>query len=74
MAMLRLKERLELFQLQHPRVAAFLNDVGLHAVETGSVIELKVSKPDGKTYVTNIRVTPEDMETLKILQELKTSN
>lgn len=71
MEMMKLAGRLKIFQEQHPKALAFVRDVTQNAVREGSVIELKVTDPDGKDYVTNIRVTAEDMETAQILRELQ---
>ena len=67
MQMMKLGERLKLFQSQHPRVLAFVKEVKEHALAEGSVIEVKVSDPAGREYVTNLRVTAEDMETVRMV-------
>lgn len=71
MELLKLRERLQIFAGQHPRVPAFLQDVGTNGVREGSVIELRVTTPEGRSYVTNIKVTAEDMETVEILKHIK---
>ena len=38
------------------------------------VMELRVTDNDGKTSVTNIRLTEEDVETIGILKELRGEN
>ena len=64
MQLLKLKERFGIFQNQHPRAAK-------NSVREGAVLELKVTSPEGKELVTNIRLTPEDMETIEMLRELR---
>ena len=72
MELLKLKDRLEIFNGQHPKALAFFQNVYQRgAVKAGSVLEIKVTGPEGETYVSNIRVTPEDMETMKILKNIK---
>jgi hypothetical protein len=34
-------------------------------------LELKVTETDGRTSVTNMRLTPEDIETIEIIKSLK---
>lgn len=69
--LMKMKERLSIFSQQHPKVGAFFQDVGAHAVEPGSIVEMKVTDPAGKNYVMNIRLTPEDIETIRMLQNQK---
>ena len=68
--LLKLKKRLKTFEQQHPKMPAFIKQVEQHALVPGAVVELKVTTPEGKDYVTNIRLTPEDVETFRILNEL----
>ena len=65
--LIKMKRRLKLFEEQHPKMPAFLKHVGKTALKPGSVLELKVTTPEGTENVTNIRLTPDDVETLKML-------
>lgn len=67
MEMMKLKERMDIFMNQHPRVMPFFQALGGKVVE-GSVIEMKVTQPDGSELVCNIRVTAEDLRTVDILK------
>ena len=69
--MMKMKERLAMFEQQHSRVPLFLKDVGEHAISVGTVIEMKVTDPQGKQYITNIRLTPEDIETIDLMRKMK---
>ncbi len=69
--MMKLGERFKIFSSQHPKVTPFIQTVSRDAIREGSVLELKVTDPEGKEYVTNIRVTAEDMETVNILKNMK---
>ncbi|MBR3366466.1 MAG: hypothetical protein IKG66_01560 [Lachnospiraceae bacterium] len=71
MELLKLKERLDIFRQQHPRVHPFLSEVRGKALQPGSVLEIRVTDPEGKEYVSNIRVTPEDVETIGLLMSLR---
>ena len=71
MNMAKMKGRLELFNQQHPRMLPFLHAVGGSGLQPGSVLELKVTSPDGKELVTNIRLTPDDIETFRMLHDMQ---
>ena len=46
--MMKMGERLRLFSQQHPRFGAFLKDVSEHAIAPGTIVEMKVTGPDGR--------------------------
>ena len=68
MQLMKLKERFEVFQTQHPKVLPFFKSLSGH-IAVGSGIELKVTDPDGGEKVCNIKVTEDDLETIKILSK-----
>ena len=70
MEMMKIGERLRIFQQQHPRMLPFLKDVGEHAVMAGTVVEMKVTDPSGKEYITNIKLTQDDLETIAIVKNM----
>jgi hypothetical protein len=69
--MKKYKERLDLFNAQHPKVGAFLAAVGSQGAEAGTVIEMKVTRPDGRELVSNIRLTEDDVETIHMLHQIQ---
>lgn len=69
MQMLQLKNMMERFQNNHPRVLPFLHDAGSR-VQAGTVIEMKVTTPDGHTLCSNIRVTEDDMELVRQVRSM----
>ena len=69
LAILKLKERLEIFRSDHPRVEPFFQLLREQTLIEGTVYEMKAVTPDGKEYVANIRLTANDIETMKILSE-----
>ena len=69
MAMFQLKERLQIFNEDHPRVIPFMRAVGSQAILEGTVLELKVVTPEGREFVTNIRLNANDLETIEILKK-----
>lgn len=69
MALLKIKEMLGDFNSRHPKLGMFVRDAG-QRVDTGSVLELSVTSPDGEKIRTNFRVMPEDKELLYALGSL----
>ena len=67
MALMKLKGRLELFQQDHPKVGPFFQMLRSRALAEGTIYELKVTTTDGQEYVSNIRLTANDIETLQML-------
>ncbi|MBR2123352.1 MAG: hypothetical protein IJ930_10580 [Lachnospiraceae bacterium] len=65
--LLKMKNRLNIFQKDHPRVFPFFNMIKDHALEEGTVYELKVTTPDGQTYVTNIKLNENDLESIRMM-------
>ena len=66
--MMQAAGRVKIFQEQHPKAIAFIKSLSENDLREGAVIELKVTTPEGKTSVSNIKLTKEDVETFKILK------
>ena len=69
--LMQMADRLRIFKEQHPRVLEFISAVGRSSLQPGVILELKVTETDGRTSVTNMRLTPEDIETIEIIKSLK---
>ena len=67
MALMELKERFDTFRVEHPKFLAYLAALRDNAVAEGSVMEMKVTTPEGNEYVSNIRVTENDVEAIRLL-------
>ena len=50
----------------------FFRMLGGRALEEGTVYELKVTTTDGEEHVANIKLTEDDIETIRILINKKT--
>ena len=70
MDILKLKDRFSRFSADHPKVGPFFSVIGQRAMVPGSVFELKVTDPDGREYVSNIRLNENDIETIRTIMEL----
>ena len=71
MALLKMKERLGIFNEEHPKVRPFFHMLKEEGLLVGSVLELKVTDPEGREQVTNIRLTENDLETIQMLIKQK---
>lgn len=71
MALLKLKERYRLFMQQHPKMGPFVSKIMREGMREGSVLEIRVRTPEGQEYVSNIRLTADDLETISMLSGLK---
>ena len=73
-AMMQAAGRVKIFQEQHPKAIAFIQSISNGDLREGSVIELKVTTPEGKESVSNIRLTKEDIETFNLFKNSQTGN
>jgi hypothetical protein len=67
-ALMKAKGRYNIFKKQHPKFLAFLGAVNAKMLEPGTVIDVKVTGPDGKTIETNLKLTPEDVESVRMFK------
>ncbi len=65
--LMQLQQRLQTFQQDHPKFLPFLSAVKDNAVQEGSVFAVKVTTPDGRTIESNIRLTANDIETIRMM-------
>lgn len=70
MKLLQLKSAWGKFQKNHPKFLQFLKVAGKSALSEGSVIEISVTTSDGRTMNTNLKVTGQDMELVRQIQEI----
>ena len=71
MKAMKLKDRYKIFNQQHPKIAPFFSAIHKKGLTPGAVVEMKITTTDGKEYVTNIKLTPEDIETIQMALELR---
>ncbi len=69
MMLMQLQQRIQTFQQDHPKVVPFLTAVKDNALMEGAVFAMKVTTPDGKILESNIKLTANDIETIKILTD-----
>lgn len=70
-AIFKAKKSWETFCGNHPRFPAFLQAVQSAGIQEGTVIEVSITTPAGKTMTTNVRLTASDMEAFNDLKGIK---
>lgn len=58
------------FVKRHPKFPLFLSAVQQHGITADTVIEVEIRTPDGKSFTTNLKVAPEDIEAIRELQDM----
>ena len=60
--LLKSKGAWDTFTQNHPKFVPFMQAVGREAIEDGTIIEVKVTSPEGKEYNTNMKITQSDLD------------
>ena len=68
-AIMKFKGAWDTFNKNHPKFWPFMQAVGREAVTDGTIIEVKVTSPEGKEYNTNMKITQSDLD---LFAQLKT--
>lgn len=63
--LMQMRNAMAQFEKRHPKLRSFIKTVTNNALKDGTVIEVKVTTPDGKNYVTNMKLTEEDIKLFK---------
>lgn len=71
MKLLQLKNMWDGFVSRHPKFPNFLKAVSQNGIQEGTIMEIQVTAPEGKTFTSNIKVQKEDVELLQSLMDLK---
>ena len=70
MMIMKIKGMIDNFRQEHPKMVPFFRTISQKALTEGSVLEIKATAVDGKEYVSNIRLTGNDIELINILSEM----
>ena len=62
------KQAWDVFTRNHPKFPAFLNAVKSKGIKEGSIIDIKITGPEGESLETNIKVTADDMNLMNLLR------
>ncbi|MFQ7881936.1 MAG: hypothetical protein ACLRJA_18495 [Blautia producta] len=68
--MMQARTAMTQFEKRHPKVRGFLESVSADALQEGTVVEVSVTTPQGKNYITNIKVTREDIELFRNARQM----
>ena len=71
MAVLKLKPLVESFRNNHPKFGPFLSAAG--AMKEDSILEMKVTTPEGQTIISNLKLTADDLALFAELRSLLSS-
>lgn len=61
-ALMQLKEEWASFKMRHPKFVLFAKAACGQALFEGTVVDIKVTTPDGKVINSNIKLKKEDLE------------
>ncbi|MBQ2183754.1 MAG: hypothetical protein II399_03890 [Lachnospiraceae bacterium] len=64
-ALLTFKKKWDEFSGRHPRFVSFLGALKNQGITEGSIIDMKVTMPNGEVFQSNIKLTPEDIELIR---------
>ena len=65
---LEMKKR---FDASHPKFGMFLSACGKESIQEGTIIEISVTTPDGKSKVTNLKLNADDIALLEEIKQFK---
>lgn len=61
-AIMKFKNTWDTFTANHPKFMPFMQAVSREAMMDGTIIEIKVTSPEGKEYNTNMKITQSDLD------------
>ena len=71
MALLKVKKSWDTFCRNHPRFPAFMQAVQSSGIKEGTIIEVTLTTPEGKSLTTNVRITASDMQAFEDIKGLQ---
>ena len=74
MILMQMQQRMQTFQQDHPKFFPFLKAVGDNALEEGTVLAMEVTTKDVKKLESNIKLTANDVETIRMLMNPNNQN
>lgn len=71
MKLLQLKNSWEQFKQNHPKFSSFWKAVYKNSLNEGTVIEFKVTTPEGKELASNIKLQQSDLKFFEEIMSMK---
>lgn len=72
--LMEMKSLSDRFLANHPKFMMFMKAVSDDGVKEGTVIEISVKEPSGREYVTNLKISADDMLCIEKLKNMKPQN
>ena len=69
MKLVQLKPAMNKFQNRHPKFIQFFSSLAGRGVQEGSILEISITDPEGKTICTNIKISAEDLRLMNDITE-----
>lgn len=69
-ALMQLKQEWDSFKSRHPKFPSFIRAVCGRALSEGTVVEFKVTAPDGTVINSNLKLKQEDLELIRRLRDM----
>ena len=69
-ALMQLHEEWTSFKISHTKFPAFLKAGRVRALAEGTVIDIRLTAPDGKVLNSNLKLKKEDLELIRRIHEL----
>ncbi|MBE5961938.1 MAG: hypothetical protein E7256_11270 [Lachnospiraceae bacterium] len=66
----KIKGAWDRFVQNHPKFPMFLQAINRGAIREGSIVEIKVTTPEGKEISSNVKVTASDIELFQEISEM----
>lgn len=73
MSVLKLKPLVESFRNNHPKFGPFLS-AAAGAMKEDSILEMKVTTPEGQTIVSNLKINADDLALFAELKNILSSD
>lgn len=70
MKLLQLKSAWDRFTNNHPKFPKFLSSLHRRAMQEGTIIEFKVTTPDGEEMAANLKIKADDLALFNELKDL----
>jgi len=59
------------FESSHPKFVSFIKDLASKGVSEGDIFEVTIARTDGTKTTANLRVTPDDVELINEIKNLR---
>ncbi len=70
MKLMQIKSCWDRFTQNHPKFPRFLSAIGQKGLREGTLIECKITTPEGEELTANLRILPEDIALFHEMKEL----